>query len=156
MAQLKLVFEELQQLWDTGTTLAVAARKAADYDGAANPPDGALFADLFLTYSTDTAALTAGDVVGEMYMIPSNSAATPIYATGGDGSVGGDFTPQGIFFVGTFVAVNPGVDGSTEVLGIGGVPLYEGDMRFVFVNTRGKTISLEWELNMKVYRHEIV
>lgn len=156
MAEVKYLKRELATLWDTGTTLVDGSRKAADYDVGGATPDEALFADFFLTISTDTTAATAGDIMGELYLLPSTDEGTERYPTGGDGTVGGDFDPQGILLVGTFEARDPGTDANTEVLVIGGVPLYQGKVRVVFKNTSGKTISLEWQMEAKVYTQAVV
>ncbi len=156
MAEVKFLKENLTTLWDTNATLADAARKAVDFDNAADPPDEATFADFFLTVSFDTTAPAAGDLVGELYVLPSTDEVSARFPTGGDGAVGGNVDPQGIFLVGTFEARSPGLDASTEVLAIGGVPLYQGEQRIVFKNVSGKTISLEWQLEAKFYKHQVI
>lgn len=156
MAEIKLLKEQLATLWDTGATLADGVRKAANLDNAAAGNDESLFADFFLTVSYDTTAPSAGDIVGELYMLPSTDEGTARFPTGGDGTVGGDFDPQGIFLVGTFEARDPGLDASTEVLAIGGVPLYQGEQRIVFKNVSTKTISVEWQMEYKTYKHQVV
>ena len=88
--------------------------------------------------------------------MPSDDEGTPVYPTGGDGTVGGDFNPQGDLLVGEFEARDPGLDVSTEVLVIAGVQLYQGKQRVVFQNVSGQTISEEWQLDVKTYRLQSV
>lgn len=155
MAEVRYVKEGLVTLWDTDATLADGSRKAADLDNAAAAQDESTFIDFFLTYSTDTTALTAGDTVGELYLLPSTDEATARFPTGGDGTVGTDADPQGAFLVGTFEARNPGTDASTEIVALGGAALFQGENRVVFKNTSGQTISVEWQMEAKIYKMDV-
>lgn len=156
MAKTKFLKEQLVTLLDTNATLANNVRKAALFDNSLAANAESLFADFFLTVSFDTTAPAAGDSVGNLSLLPSTDEATARFPTGGDGTVGGDFDPQGVFLVGTFEARNPGLDASTEILAIGGVALYQGEQRVVLKNVSGQTISLEWQLEAKIYKLEVV
>lgn len=156
MAKNKFLKEQLVLLWDTNATLAVDARKAADLDNALAANDESTWADFFLTISFDTTAPAAGAKVGNLWLLPSTDEVTARFPSGGDGTVGNDFDPQAILLVGSFEAINPGLDAATEILALGAVPLFQGEQRVVFKNTSGQIISLEWQLEAKIYKLQLV
>ena len=128
-------------------TLANGVRAAADYDNDTNKD---LWCNVFLTVQWNTTPPTAGDKIGELYIIPGDDAGTEKFPEGGDAGLGTDDTPQRIFLVGVFQSINPSLT-VDEILSLTNIPLYHSGNRFVFLNTSGQEMDLTWQLDIVPY-----
>ena len=133
---------------DDNATLANGVRSAGDYD---NSTSGFFWTIPKLTVQYDGGPPSAGDDIADLFIIPGDAAGSEVYAEGGDAGLGTDDDPQAVFYVGTFVAVNPSLT-VDEVLMLPPVPLYPHGNRFVLKNTSAQTFDATWQLDHLPYR----
>ena len=127
--------------------LANGSRAAADYDNDTNKD---LWCNVFLTVQYNTTAPSAGDKIGELYILPGDDAGTEKFPEGGDAGLGTDDDPQKILLVGVFEAINPSIT-VDETLSLSGIALYHSGNRFVFKNVSGQEMDLTWQLDIVPY-----
>lgn len=152
MADIKYIDGTHTVVINTDATLANNVRAAADY---ANGTNLDLYADFFLVVTYSGSAPTAGTIVGELYVLPSDGAGSPAYPQGGSATVGTDVDPQKSLLRGVFESRSPSTS-VAEILAVTGVPLAPRGNRIVFKNTSGRTFANTWELRMKTYRLQTV
>ena len=127
---------------DTNATLADGVRVAKDHD---NSTTRAISCAVYLSTRWNTAAPTAGDIVGELSVLPGDGETTESFPSGGDGTIGSNHDPAAKHHVGSFETVNPST-ANEEVMAIEGVPLIPGVNRFVFKNTSAQQMANTWYL----------
>lgn len=153
MAEIKYLSDTgLQTVIDKNATLANGARAAGDYD---NGTELDFLCDVFLeNFHFDTSAPSAGVLIADLYVLRSEPDDTT-FPQGGDGSVGGDVTPQAAHYVGSFETRNPSTT-VEETLSLHDVPLGPHDNRFVVVNTSGQTFTDTWQLSIVPHKYQTV
>jgi len=132
--------------------LANGSRAAADYD---NSTDLDPICDAILRVHYDTSAPAVGDSVAELYVLPSDGAATEVFPQGGDGTVGSNVDPQKTLMVGVFESRSPTTT-TDEVLAIQAISLRPKSSRFVIKNISGKQFNLTWQLDIRPFRGQSV
>jgi len=126
---------------DTDTLLADGGRAAATYDNDANKD---LYCNAYLTVQYDTTAPSAGDKMGELYVLPGDDAATEAFPEPDEAT---DIDPQKIFLVGVFESRRPSITVDEELV-IPGIPLYHSGNRFLFKNTSLQQMDATWQLDI--------
>ena len=140
----------LTNVIDDNATLATATRAAGDFN---NQTNGDFWCIPKLTVQYDGGPPAADDDIAELFIIPGDAEASEEFAEGGDAALGTDDDPQRVFYVGTFVAVNPSLT-VDEVLMLPPILLYPHGNRFVLLNISGQTFDLTWQLDFLPYRTE--
>ena len=152
MAEIKWLSDTGEQnVIDDNAALTDGSRAAGDYD---NGTELDVLCDVWLTVQYDGGPPTAGDLVADLYVMPSQPDDTT-FPEGGDAALGTDDDPQAIFLVGSFESVNPSTT-VNEVLCIPMVRLYPHDNRFVVKNTSGQTFDLTWQLDIVPHKTQVV
>ena len=136
-----------------GSRTAIINKDASLADGARAAGDvttgtkgNATHVDLHLTVQFDTTAPNAGDIIGEVYLLPGDGEGSEKFPEGGDGTVGNDVDPQNRLHIGTFESRVPS-NSADEDLVIPNVPLGVGTDRFVYKNLSGQTMDQTWQLD---------
>ena len=141
----------VQTVIDDGATLADGGRAAGDYD---NGTDLDTHCMAYLTVQWDSGAPSAGEIVGDLFILPGDGEDTEVFPEGGDAGLGTDDTPQAVFRVASFYSVNPSTS-VDEVLATPPIPLYPDGNRFVFLNSSGGTFDATWQLDIKPFRYQV-
>lgn len=151
MADVKLKQDTaLTNVIDDNAALADGARAAGDYDNTSLLD---LEAWAIITVQYDTTTPTAGDLIGELYLIPGEDDTTPTYPDGGDAGLGTDDTPQAIFLIGVFESINPSL-AANEFLATRVFDLYPNN-RFIVLNTSGASYDATWQLDIVPMKRQV-
>jgi hypothetical protein len=145
----ELVRRGKENISDFPSTVADGTRVAGDYDNSVNKDT---FCDAYLSVEFDTGIPTAGDLIGELYVLYSDGELSPdIFPEGGDGTVGNDVDPQSNTQVGVFETRVPSLTVVEELI-VRGIELRPTTCRFVFKNISSQTIGTLSELYIIPYK----
>lgn len=144
MADFTLTRRARATVIDDDATLDDGVRAAADLNNKANNDN---FCDAYLTVQWNTTAPSAGDIIGELYVIFGDGEASESFPEGGDAGLGTDDTPQKTALVGVFESINPSITVDEELI-IKGIQLRDANCRFVLLNTSGQQFDLTFQLDV--------
>lgn len=130
----------LNSLADAGRAISAAYDNTSGLD---------LFIDAELAIAYTSSAPSAGVKVAELYMLPSVDGTN--YPEGGT-----SITPQGALLVATFESRN-GSTSAVERLMATGIPIPPFNVKFLLVNTSGKTLHASLNtLKTTPYKMQVV
>lgn len=137
-ATMSIITTGMDSLTDTSRAIS------GDFDNSANLDP---FADLELDIAYTSSAPVAGLKVAEVYLLPSVDGSN--YAEGS-----ASITPQKALLVATFESRN-GSTSTVELLSTPGISLPPDHMKFLVVNTSGKTLKSSGNiLKIRPYKYQ--